>query len=77
MMSPSGSVTAKAIVWLQPCCKRITGEVIARGDELILPVSSLGITEKVVDMFQLPPIVQQHPVKPIVIVFVFSPVKLC
>ena len=34
-MSPSGSLTAKAMVFKQPCCSRITGEDMARGDELI------------------------------------------
>ena len=51
MMSPSGSLTTRGIVWLHPCCKRKTGVVMALGDELIWPVSFLMDKEKVVEIF--------------------------
>ena len=79
MMSPSGSVTAKGMVWLQPSCKRITGAVIARGDELILPVSFLVTKENVVDIFHLllKGAIQSPPVKPTVTMSLAEAVKSC
>ena len=77
IMSPSGSVTAKGMVWLHPSCKRITGAVIARGDELILPVSFLVTKENVVDIFQLllKGEIQAAPVNPIVTMSLAVPEK--
>ena len=72
IVSLSGSLTGKEIVYLHPCCrcKGRIGEIC--GDELILPVSTLGTRENVVEMFHLPPIplTQALLTVPIVTVFI-------
>ena len=67
-VSPSGSLTARGMVWLQPSCRRMTGAVMARGVELILPVSFRRVRFSLVNRLQLPPIppIQQQPVNPTV-----------
>ena len=63
-MSPSGSLTAMSMVWLQPSWRRITG-AMARGVELMRPVSFLFVKENLMYIFQyeLNGLVQQQPKK--------------